>query len=221
MKQQWHSHQLDVIYFQTSDNQPVHESWTAVSGKYHQAGSGVPLWEVFLIRCYSFSNIQQPVSTWMTDSIIPKTTQIRSGVPLWEVLMDVILFQTSNTYTVHEYHVRISCCVIVVLCGCVVVLLCCCVVVLLCCCNVHLTKMCQNGTQEKSKSCILLVVIQKEEHPQWHLHLTKTCPNGTQEQWETHSVLYLLLLLMWRHCSLACTFDQDVNMGTVGNMLWP
>ena len=106
--------------------------------KITQSRSGIPLWEVFLIGCYSFSNVQQPVSTWMMDSIIPKTTQIRSGIPLWEVLMDVILFQTSNNYTVHEYHVRISCCVIVVLCCCVVVLLCCCVVVsvLLCCCVV-------------------------------------------------------------------------------------
>ena len=39
-----------------------------------------------------------------------------------------------------------------------------CVVVSLCCCNVHLTKMCQNGTHEKRESCVLLVVIQKEEH---------------------------------------------------------
>ena len=83
--------------------------------KITQSRSGVPLWEVFLIGCYSFSNVQQPVSTWMMDSVIPKTTQIRSGVPLWEVLMDVILFQTSNNYTVHEYHVRISCCVAVLL----------------------------------------------------------------------------------------------------------
>ena len=42
-----------------------------------QSRSGVPLWEVFLIGCYSFSNVQQPVSTWMMDSIIPKTTVIK------------------------------------------------------------------------------------------------------------------------------------------------
>ena len=97
----------------------------------------------------------------------------------------------------------LCCCVVVSLCCCVVVccvvvLLCCCIVVLLYCCIVHLTKMCQNGMQEKRESCSLLVVIQKEEHKMehrngekhalfyiyfyyscegtvlWHVHLTKT-----------------------------------------------
>ena len=89
--------------------------------------------------------------------------------------------------------------------------LCGCVVVLLCCCNVHLTKMCQNGMQEKRESCSLLVVIQKEEHKMerrngekhalfyiyfyysyestalWHVHLTRMYQNGTWES-EKHAL---------------------------------
>ena len=52
-----------------------------------QSGSGVPLWEGFLIGCSSVSNICQLVSTWMMDSIILKITQSRSGIPLWERLL--------------------------------------------------------------------------------------------------------------------------------------
>ena len=89
------------------------------------------------------------------------------SVPSWEVFLigcSLLLFFFFK-------HLTITISPTIMIGHCVVVSLCCCVIVSLCCCNVHLTKMCQNGTQEKRESCILLVVIQKEEHPQWHVHL--------------------------------------------------
>ena len=59
VEQKCHSHWLDVIFFQMSDNWPVHGSERA---NCTLKGS---LSRMFLIRCSSFSNVQQLIGTWI------------------------------------------------------------------------------------------------------------------------------------------------------------
>ena len=60
---------------------------TSISGNQIQKGSwsrsGVPLWEGLLIRCSSFSNIDN-LSVWISENCIWKRSQ---SVPLWEVFL--------------------------------------------------------------------------------------------------------------------------------------